>query len=357
MKKLVSLLFLFFACLVSFAGTRDSVIYYSLPDTVRAISFMADLTVTNRPRTKFCVAGIKTDAVTLSLQKFPIGASIRFQANNSRQLPVAKGFNVRDPDLKFNDLGFSYDWKIGETYRFLIAQATDSAENFSLYSGYVFLPKENKWKLIGTLKVEGRWNSIQIPAVFYGGRKKLNKNMSVTTGQVWCQRQNGSWKNMLRNTFTPPLVNLYSHVDSLEQLDIEKKQVVGKFFPPNEFPEPSKVIGEAYTKFFKDGIYYYMIKEGTGKQVSVNDTVTVYYKGMLLDGSVFDETKDKPATFPLNRLIRGWQIGVPLCNVGGKIRLVIPSNLAYSIRTRSAKIPPNSILVFEIEVIDTKGPQ
>jgi FKBP-type peptidyl-prolyl cis-trans isomerase len=56
-------------------------------------------------------------------------------------------------------------------------------------------------------------------------------------------------------------------------------------------------------------------------------------------------------------LIRGWQIGVPLCKVGGKIRLVIPSNLAYSIRTRAAKIPPNSILVFEIEVVDAKSPQ
>ena len=100
------------------------------------------------------------------------------------------------------------------------------------------------------------------------------------------------------------------------------------------------------------------MKEGTGKQVSVNDTVVAYYKGYLLkDGSVFDETKDKPAIFPLNRLIKGWQIGVPLCKVGGKIKLIIPSNLGYSIRTRAAKIPPNSILVFEIEVVDAKSPQ
>ena len=62
----------------------------------------------------------------------------------------------------------------------------------------------------------------------------------------------------------------------------------------------------------------------------------------------------KPATFPLNRLIKGWHIGVPLCKVGGKIKLVIPSGLGYSVRTRAAKIPPNSILVFEIEVLDAK---
>ena len=98
------------------------------------------------------------------------------------------------------------------------------------------------------------------------------------------------------------------------------------------------------------------MKEGTGRQVSLNDTVVAQYKGYLFaDGTLyFDQTKDKPATFPLKRLIMGWQIGVPLCKVGGKIKLVIPSDLAYSIRTRAANIPPNSILVFEIEVVEVK---
>ena len=79
-----------------------------------------------------------------------------------------------------------------------------------------------------------------------------------------------------------------------------------------------------------------------------------YYKGAVLNGEVFDETKEKPARFPLNRLIRGWQIGLPMCRTGGKIRLIIPSGLAYSIRTRSPKIPPNSVLVFDIEVVEAK---
>ncbi|MGC8064199.1 FKBP-type peptidyl-prolyl cis-trans isomerase, partial [Salmonella enterica] len=72
------------------------------------------------------------------------------------------------------------------------------------------------------------------------------------------------------------------------------------------------------------------------------------------DGSIFDQTKDKPATFPLNRLIKGWQIAVPMCKVGGSIRVIIPSALAYSIRTRSKNIPPNSVLVFDIDVVDVK---
>ena len=92
--------------------------------------------------------------------------------------------------------------------------------------------------------------------------------------------------------------------------------------------------------------------------VSVEDTVTIFYKGYLFsNGQVFDQTGEKPASFPLKRLIRGWQIAVPLLKVGGKIKLVIPSDLAYSIRTRAAKIPPNSILVFEIEVLDARSPE
>jgi FKBP-type peptidyl-prolyl cis-trans isomerase len=78
----------------------------------------------------------------------------------------------------------------------------------------------------------------------------------------------------------------------------------------------------------------------------------VHYKGTLLkDGSVFDQTKEKPARFPLQRLIKGWQIGLAKCRVGGKIKIVIPSGIAYGMRARSKAIPPNSVLVFEIEVI------
>jgi FKBP-type peptidyl-prolyl cis-trans isomerase len=87
----------------------------------------------------------------------------------------------------------------------------------------------------------------------------------------------------------------------------------------------------------------------------LTDTLVVHYKGSLFsDGSVFDQTKEKPATFPLGRLIKGWQLGLTQCRVGGKIRLYIPSGSAYGIRTLSTAIPPNSILVFDVEVLDAK---
>ena len=88
--------------------------------------------------------------------------------------------------------------------------------------------------------------------------------------------------------------------------------------------------------------------------MNVSDTLTVNYKGWLINGEVFDQSKDKPVTFPLSRLIKGWQIGLTKCRKGGKIRLIIPSAIAYSIRARSEKIPPNSILLFDVEVLDIK---
>ncbi|HEX7844967.1 MAG TPA: FKBP-type peptidyl-prolyl cis-trans isomerase, partial [Chitinophagaceae bacterium] len=143
---------------------------------------------------------------------------------------------------------------------------------------------------------------------------------------------------------SPPVVNVTSHVDSAAYHKNDLDFI--KHFIATGKTDATNVV---------DDVYYTMIKEGTGRQVQLTDTVVVYYKGSLLsDGSIFDQTKDKPATFPLNRLIKGWHIGVPLCKVGGKIKIVIPSALAYSIRTRAAKIPPGSILVFEIEVVDAK---
>src|SRR4030095_4010124 len=343
MKRFLPFYFLLLTFFTSSAYNKDSVIYYALPDSVKAVQFMAEIKVQSYNKKKFFSAGIKTDTVNLTIQNYYGSRRISFYSHAYSNSNI-RGLNVRI-DRKDRDMVFDYNWEINETYRLLISQATDSAGNFSLYSGYIFLPKENKWKLIGTVRIEGKWNSIKQPAFFYVNGKK--QNLLATTGQVWCQRQNGSWKNMLQKDFAPPIVNLYSHLDSLEQLQIDKKLI-------------TQAITENKTdaKQDHDGVYYSILKEGTGRQVSVNDTVTVFYKGYLFsDNSVFDETKDKPATFPLKRLIMGWQIGVPLCKVGGKIKIIIPSNLAYSIRTRAAKIPPNSILVFEVEVVDAKAPQ
>ena len=337
MKRLLTFNLLLLTFFTSAAYDKDSVVYYPLPDSVKAVSFLAEVSVGTIITKKEVFAGIKTDVVKLSLESEKKEKEVVFEFPSSATV-MANGLAVK---VEKGELSWNYNWKENENYKLLIATASDSAGNFALYSGYIFLPKEKKWKLIGTCKILGQWNTLKKPATFRSQIK--NNSLQLNIHEAWCQRNNGSWKNLLEKDLSFPVVNLFSHVDSLEQLEIDKKFIAA---------------ANTEVKDVHDGVYYTMLKEGNGRQVSVNDTVTAYYKGYLLkDGSVFDQTKDKPAIFPLKRLIMGWQIGVPLCKVRGKIKIIIPSNLGYSIRTRAAKIPPNSVLVFEIEVVDAKAPQ
>src|SRR5436189_1493144 len=336
MKRILTFSSLLFTFFTSEAYNKDSVVYYQLPDSVKAVSFLAEISVGAITTKKEVFAGIKTDVVKLSLESDKKEKEIVFEFPSSETV-MANGLAVK---VEKGELSWNYNWMENENYKLLIATASDSAGNFALYSGYIFLPKEKKWKLVGTCKISGQWNTLKQPATFHSQIK--NNSLRLNINEAWCQRNNGSWKNLLEKNLSFPVVNLYSHIDSLEQLEIDKKNITA---------------ANTEVKSIQ-GIYYTMLKEGNDRHVSVNDTVTIYYKGYLLkDGSVFDETKDKPAVFPLKRLIMGWQIGVPLCKVGGKIKIIMPSSLGYSIRTRAAKIPPNSVLVFEIEVVDTKGPQ
>lgn len=343
MKSYCSITLLLCLATITNATVKDSTIIYQLPDSVKAVQFMAEISIGDfTGKQKFCKAGIKTNVVSLYIDNYYKRQAVTFAVSGGAKREV-QGIDVYE-DLKYNFFTFRYNWKVNENYKLLIAQAVDSAENFSLYSGYIFLPRENKWKLIGTYKIQGRWHSIQNPASFFGSGKKYNNNISI--GQVWCQRNTGSWKNMKTETQPAPVVNLFGHIDSVRQRQIDIKLI-----------EAAIINGKTDVKENVEGVYYSILKEGTGKAIIVTDTVVAYYKGYLFsDGLVFDQTKDKPATFPLNRLIKGWQVGLTSsCKVGGKIKLVIPSDLAYSVRTRAAKIPPNSILVFEIEVVDVKS--
>ena len=341
MKKYLMIVLASLFHLTSGAAEKDSTVYFNLHDSVKAIQFLSEINVQSLAGKKEVYAGIRTDLVSLSLEAEKDKREFSFEFPENAVV-TAKGFNT-NADEK-GEIEWAYNWAINETCKLLLSVATDSAENFSLYSGYVWLPKENKWKLIGTCKIKGRWSTLQQPAFYYSTGKK--QAISVTTGQVWVQRNTGSWLNMKADNQPNPVIMLSGHSDSLQQRQADIQQI-----------EEAIASGRTDVKNNAEGVYYTILKEGTGRLVSLNDTVVVHYKGYLFENNeVFDQTKDKPASFPLKRLIRGWQVGVPLCRIGGKIKLVIPSDMAYGIRTRAAKIPPNSILVFEVEVVDTKAP-
>lgn len=100
------------------------------------------------------------------------------------------------------------------------------------------------------------------------------------------------------------------------------------------------------------GLYYVINSQGTGAQPNSASTVTVKYKGTLKDGTVFDQSVNG-FTFSLNSVIKGWQEGIPYFKKGGKGMLLIPSALGYGSQA-TGSIPANSVLIFDIELIDVK---
>ena len=107
------------------------------------------------------------------------------------------------------------------------------------------------------------------------------------------------------------------------------------------------------------GLQYEVITEGKGAHPKTTDTVTVHYKGTLINGEEFDSSysRGQPVTFPLGNVIPGWTEGVQLMTPGSKYKLYIPSDLGYGERGAGVKIGPNQTLIFEVELIGIGEPQ
>jgi len=105
------------------------------------------------------------------------------------------------------------------------------------------------------------------------------------------------------------------------------------------------------------GLQYKVLAEGKGKSPGPTDSVTVHYRGTLIDGTEFDSShkRGKPATFQVNRVIAGWTEALQLMKPGAKWQLFIPANLAYGERGAGSRIGPNAALVFEVELLSV-GP-
>lgn len=126
----------------------------------------------------------------------------------------------------------------------------------------------------------------------------------------------------------------------------EKNLNAGRAFQ-EEFAKQADVVT------LPSGLQYQVMVMGSGDKPKASDKVKCHYHGTTISGAVFDSSvnRNKPATFPLNQVIKGWTEGVQLMPVGSKFKFVIPANLAYGNEAISKEIGPNSTLIFEVELL------
>ena len=130
----------------------------------------------------------------------------------------------------------------------------------------------------------------------------------------------------------------------------ERQKVASKAYLAKAAAEPGALKTES-------GLIYMDIQPGSGASPQASDTVKVNYRGTLIDGTEFDSSyrRNQPAQFPLNGVIRCWTEGVQKMKVGGKARLVCPSEIAYGDNGRPPTIPGGATLIFEIELLEVGG--
>lgn len=117
-----------------------------------------------------------------------------------------------------------------------------------------------------------------------------------------------------------------------------------------EYVKKNNLKGE----FTPSGLYIAIDEPGTGGSPTVNSTVTIDYRGTLLNGTEFDASKPgQPLVYPLYQLVKGWQEGIPKLKKGGKAKLIVPSDLGYG-PDGNGPVPPNAVMVFDITLLDFK---
>ena len=141
---------------------------------------------------------------------------------------------------------------------------------------------------------------------------------------------------------------------------MEKQTAAAKEKGSKAAAEGEKFLAENKTKegvkTTPSGLQYKVIQEGSGTPPKESDTVVTHYKGTLINGTEFDSSykRNEPATFPVNKVIKGWTEGLQLMKPGSKYQLFVPANLAYGERGAGQDIGPNETLIFEVELLSVK---
>jgi len=144
----------------------------------------------------------------------------------------------------------------------------------------------------------------------------------------------------------------------MEKQAVEAKEATAKNAAAGE-----KFLAENKTKegvkTTASGLQYKVLKEGSGPSPKETDTVVTQYRGTLINGTEFDSSykRNEPATFPVNRVIKGWTEALQMMKPGSKYQLFVPAALAYGERGAGQDIGPNETLIFEVELLSIKPPE
>jgi FKBP-type peptidyl-prolyl cis-trans isomerase FklB len=159
---------------------------------------------------------------------------------------------------------------------------------------------------------------------------------------------------MSQKEMTTTLIELKRRTDALEQQALEEEAAKNLATAQAFLAENAEQEGVVS---LPSGLQYKVIQAGSGRQPGPEDQVTVHYRGTLIDGREFDSShkRGKPASFTLDRVIAGWREGLPLMAEGAKWQLFVPPELGYG-ESKSPQIPPNSVLVFEVELLSVDSP-
>lgn len=153
-----------------------------------------------------------------------------------------------------------------------------------------------------------------------------------------------------------PLVSAEDYNKKVQELAIARRKVQGEKLAAAGKEYIEKAAKEKGAVKTASGLIYQSLKDGTGATPGATDVVKVHYRGTFIDGNEFDSSykRNQPAEFALNSVIKCWTEGLQMMKVGGKAKLICPPQIAYGESGAGAVIPPNSTLVFEVELLEVK---
>ena len=215
----------------------------------------------------------------------------------------------------------------------------------------LFVACENTQE-VGEIQLNNKIDTISYSLGINIGQKIIDEGAKEINTEILIIALNQALEEDSNLLISPKSSNiiLQKYFSEMKKVKSKKSKITGK-----EFLEKNKTNKNVIT--LESGLQYQIIKQGNGKFPKFNDMVTIHYKGLFIDQTIFDNTFDKnPVTFPIGKSIAGWQEALQIMPVGSTWKLFIPSELAYGKEGSDETIKPNTVLIYEIKLIKINTP-